>query len=74
MSCKFLDYRRSQYPTCSLEQCADGTLFWLREAPYPGAPTAVQFCKKRGRLNHILACTCADYAMCSDYKEENDDE
>jgi len=71
MPCKYLDYDEAKYPTCSLEQCASGERFWLRPSPYEGAPTAVQFCKKRGRMNQMLACTRKDRAVCGDYEEAN---
>jgi len=70
LRCKFLDYEGT-YPACSLQESADGTKFWLRPAPYAGAPTAVQFCALRGRLNDMLACTSRAKALCSDYEAAN---
>jgi len=67
--CKHLDYE-GEYVSCTKEWFVGIGVAWMRhELPYPGAPKMVQFCGKRGRLNHMSACLGACNAMCSDYDE-----
>jgi len=70
MTCKHLIHDPERFPICSLERLAGGELFWVRPAPYEGAPTMVQFCEKRGRINSPEGCTKPKYAMCDLYEEK----
>ena len=56
-ACKFLDFSKS-YEGCQLTACKQlpSVKYWLRDAPYEGAATKVQFCKKYGRINSMLQC------------------
>ncbi len=57
--CIHLDYS-SEFIGCELKEIEGFSCpvkYWERMAvPYEGAPTKVQFCKKRGRINEIFAC------------------
>ena len=53
--CKHLDYETNFHQCRLVERC--DVRHWYRFGPlYEGAPRNVQFCKKRGRINEILAC------------------
>jgi|LGOV01.1.fsa_nt_gb hypothetical protein len=57
--CKHLDHDPEHYPSCELRTIMYGqseVKYWERKSFYEGQPTKVQFCKKRGRVNEILAC------------------
>ena len=48
----------------------DEKAVWVRkDSPYAGAPTLVQFCNLRGRLNCPTACLCKRDAMCRNYED-----
>jgi hypothetical protein len=64
--CKDLDFEPHYSAKRQLIQ--GGKIFWLRKVE-PDLPAMVQFCKKRGRLNDPLACTCVEKARCSEYSE-----
>lgn len=67
--CRFLDYDEGKYDQCTLIKNADGFWWWEREALYPGAATAVQFCQKRGRVNTKGNCWEPGFLPC--YEEQN---
>lgn len=62
--CRFLDYDEGKYDRCTLIKNADGFWWWEREAPYPGAVTAIQFCQKRGRINQKGNCWEPGFLPC----------
>ena len=66
-ACKYLDYTTNYLADKKL--LGNGKVYWLRPAPYEGAPTMVQFCSLRGRLNTPEACHCAENARCNLYEE-----
>ena len=71
-ACKHLSYDKEKYgQSCALNLFGgDGKAVWVRKnPPYVGAPTLVQFCNLRGRLNCPTACLCKRDAMCSGYEE-----
>ncbi len=57
--CKHLDYEE-KYINCEIKDCSphfSDVKYWQRNnPPYPEAPTKVQFCKLRGRINGIFDC------------------
>lgn len=57
--CRHLDYD-GQYSGCEIATCAPhfpSVRYWKRNnTPYEGAPTKVQFCKLRGRINGVFSC------------------
>ncbi len=57
--CKHLDYER-EYIDCEIRDLKPDypdVRYWLRlNPPYAAAPTKVQFCKLRGRINSIFDC------------------
>ena len=56
IGCKNLDYE-SEFLDCELVESQEGWKWWVRKSvPYEGAPTKVQFCKQRGRINGIFIC------------------
>jgi len=68
-ACEHLDFS-DNYHNCKKQELASGKLFWLRDVSYdPTLPAMVQFCKLCGRLNNPEACTTAEHARCSYYKE-----
>jgi len=65
-ACKYLDF--SDNYTAKKQVTANGQVFWLRDVSYdPTLPAMVQFCSKRGRLNHPGACLCSGDKHCGDY-------
>lgn len=66
-ACKHLDY--SDNYSAKKQVLGSGKVFWMRKEAYPGAPTMVQFCKKRGRINSCEGCTSKSNAHCGDYEE-----
>lgn len=71
--CKFLDFE-SKYPGCRKVPVSDiyqTVVCWDRYKLHeldPELPQFVQFCKKRGRLNHQIACCSIQHAVCNDYE------
>ena len=51
--CRFLDYDEGRYAGsgCILMKEPGGYWWWKRPEHYPGAPVAVQFCQRYGRIN-----------------------
>jgi len=69
LGCKHLDYE-GNYVDCTKEYFSGVGVAWIRHnAPYPEAPEVVQFCKLRGRLNHMAACIGKCNAQCYEYEE-----
>jgi hypothetical protein len=65
-ACKYLDFTDNY--TAKKQVLGGGKVFWLRDVSYdPTLPAMVQFCSKRGRLNHPEACLCDRDKRCSDY-------
>ena len=65
-ACKHLDFSDSY--TAKKQATANGQVFWLRDVSYdPTLPAMVQFCSKRGRLNHPGACLNIGDRRCSEY-------
>lgn len=71
--CKHLDFDRARYaPTCdrnAISTNGQQHVFWFRKRETTSA--MVQFCKKRGRLNHQSSCIGKCNARCSDYADHN---
>ena len=67
-ACKYLDFK-GEYYNCRKEILGTGKVFWMRNLKDKFLPIMVQFCTKRGRLNHPESCTEKRYARCSDYEE-----
>ncbi|NCC05821.1 MAG: hypothetical protein EOM37_17680 [Proteobacteria bacterium] len=71
-ACKHLSYDKDAYgQSCALNLLGgDMKAVWNRKnPPYPGAPSLVQFCKLRGRLNSPTACLRKCDAMCRSYED-----
>lgn len=71
-ACKQLSYDKEKYgQSCALNLLGgDEKAVWVRkDPPYAGAPTLVQFCNLRGRLNCPTACLCKRDAMCRGYED-----
>jgi hypothetical protein len=72
VGCKHLDYE-DHYINCEIQVIEpEGWKYWLRKnPPYKDAPTKVQFCKKRGRINGIFACINPGEMSCFEEQKEN---
>ena len=71
-ACRHLSYDKAKYgQSCALNILGgDGKAVWVRkDPPYAGAPTLVQFCSMRGRMNCPTSCLCKRDAMCSYYED-----
>ena len=70
IGCKHLDYE-TKFNNCELIEDSEGYKWWVRKAaPYAGAPTHVQFCKKFGRINQIFGCIKPGEKSCFEEQEE----
>jgi len=77
-ACKHLDYNVSKYPQCALKNLGEEGLpevrYWDRYEGgfvkkselerFPDTPIRVQFCKRKGRINEILACYIPNEMSC----------
>lgn len=74
--CRFLDYDEAKFTGsgCELIKGEDGLWWWKRPEHYPGAPTIVQFCQKRGRINQVGACWEPGFMGCYEAQDERGDE
>jgi len=52
--CKYLDYDGQYDAELRTDSAFPQVKYWHRKPDYEGAPTDVQFCKKRGRINGIF--------------------
>lgn len=71
-ACKHLSYDKDKYgQSCALNLLGgiEKAVWDRKDPPYAGAPTLVQFCNLRGRLNSPTACLCKRDSMCSNYVE-----
>ena len=71
-ACKHLSYDKDKYgQSCALNLLGgiEKAVWDRKDPPYAGAPTLVQFCNLRGRLNSPTACLCKRDSRCSDYVE-----
>lgn len=68
-ACKELDFEPHYTATRQAVRLDEVKLFWRRDTA-PNNPIHVQFCKKRGRMNSMLACLSKERQGCSDYEEQ----
>ena len=68
LACKYLDYEPHYHPCKRQLIGSEPKVFWFRSHQTDNA--MVQFCSRRGRLNHPESCLSKENAMCADYSEE----
>ncbi len=69
-ACEHLDFSDNYNAEKALIAFYDTTkVCWDRPVIDDSYPRLVQFCKKRGRLNHPESCLCEKNKQCSDYKD-----
>ena len=68
--CRFLDYENKYAGSgCTLMKGDDVLWWWKRPEHYPGAPVAVQFCQKYGRINQKGDCWAPGFKACYEPQE-----
>lgn len=69
--CKYLDYG-DNYGKCTKElisTCGETKICWQRPVIDSTDPSLVQFCSRRGRMNHPEMCLCEENKGCFDYED-----